>query len=105
MYKCFNFLGLPPVLCLKHVFDRRISTWFPGRIWSQIKVYLYLSDYFEWRPLSEHLLPDLALLIVLAVQEKNFILEQQEAHVHEMGINEDGDRTPHQPNLLHDFIT
>jgi hypothetical protein len=90
---------------LKHVFDRQISSWFPGRIWSQIKVYLYLSDYFEWRPLSEHLLPDLVLLIILAIQEKNFALEQQQVSVHEMGSNEDEDLTPYRPNLLHDFIT
>lgn len=100
-----NFTGLPPVLCLKHIFDRRISAWFPGRIWSQIKVYLYLSDYFEWRPLSEHLFPDFALLIILTIQEINFTLEQQQISVNQMGTNDDNDYLSFRPNLLHDFIT
>jgi hypothetical protein len=98
-------LGLPPVLCLKHVFDRPISAWLPGRLWPQIKVYLYLSDYFEWRPLSEHLFADFALLIILAMQEINFTLEQQEISVNEMGTNDDEDILPYHPNLLHDFLT
>jgi hypothetical protein len=59
----------------------------------------------EWRPSSEHLFPDLALLIILAIQENNFALEQRQTSVNEMGTNEDEDFTPYRPNLLHDFIT
>ena len=92
-------------MCLKHLFDRSISNWFPEEIWSQLKVYLYLSDYFELRPLSEHLLPDYFLLIILTMQEINFTFEQQQTPVHTMGTNEDADHSPYRPNLLHDFIT
>ena len=99
------FVGLPPVLCLKHLFDRSILTWFPREMWFQFKVYLYLSDYFEWRPLSEHLLSDFLLLIILTMQEINFTFEQQQIHVQTMGTNDDEDLSPYRPNLLHDFIT
>lgn len=97
--------GLPPVLCLKHIFDHWIEDWFPARIWSHLKVYFYISDYGEWRPLSEHLLPDLILLIVLAIQEKNFLLEQRQASVEQMGNNVDHQSQSYRPHLLHDFLT
>lgn len=100
---CFE--GFPPVLCLKNLFDHSISNWFSEDIWFQFKVYFYLSDYFKWRPLSEHLLPDFLLLIILAMQEINFTFEQQQIHVQIMGTNDDEDTSPYRPNLLHDFIT
>jgi hypothetical protein len=68
-------------------------------------VYFYISDYGEWRPLSEHLLPDLLLLIVLAIQEKNFLLEQRQSSVEQMGDNIDHQSRSYRPHLLHDFLT
>ncbi|UJR32233.1 hypothetical protein I4U23_019699 [Adineta vaga] len=101
-----NALGLPSVLCLRHVFDHFGSIWFPGRLWPQMKIYFHLANYFEWQPIAEYLFPDFVLLIILTIQEKNFILEQQQTNVMEMGSNDYDEVTQsYYPNLLHDFIT